>query len=50
MGEIKSSDAAMRLPYASPELRAYGTLESVTRQVGNMSNKNDGGGGNTKTS
>lgn len=45
-----SSDSYIRLPYSRPELRSYGTIDSVTWTLGMTSEKNDGGEGKTKTS
>jgi hypothetical protein len=42
--------AAPRKPYAPPRLRVYGNVAALTRTIGNMSMKADGGGGmNSKT-
>jgi hypothetical protein len=41
---------APRKPYAAPHLRVYGNVAALTRAIGNMSMKSDGGRGmNSKT-
>jgi hypothetical protein len=42
--------AAARKVYAPPRLRVYGDVATLTRAIGNMSAKTDGGSGkNSKT-
>jgi len=41
------SSAAPRKPYVSPRLRVYGNVAALTRTIGNMSMKADGGSGMT---
>jgi hypothetical protein len=43
---VPSSDAAPRKPYVPPRLRVYGNVAALTRTIGNMSMKADGGSGN----
>jgi hypothetical protein len=46
----KPGSDAPRKPYESPRLRVYGNVAALTRTIGNMSMKADGGGGmNSKT-
>ncbi|MFI5230598.1 MAG: lasso RiPP family leader peptide-containing protein [Gemmatimonadales bacterium] len=47
---VPPSGGAARKPYAPPRLRVYGSVAALTRTIGNMSMKADGGGGmNSKT-
>jgi hypothetical protein len=39
-----------RKPYSPPSLQVYGDLAKITKSVGANTNKNDKGGGNSKTS
>jgi hypothetical protein len=49
-GEVKPKSAAPRKAYVSPRLRVYGEVAELTRAIGNMSMKADGGSGmNSKT-
>jgi hypothetical protein len=48
--QANPGSAAPRKPYAPPRLRVYGNVAALTRTIGNMSMKADGGGGmNSKT-
>ena len=50
MERVPPSNAAPRKPYFPPRLRVYGNVAALTRTIGNMSMKADGGGGmNSKT-
>lgn len=49
MQEKTTDTPPARKPYSSPVLETYGNIHEITRQVGNMGNSNDGGGGKTKT-
>jgi hypothetical protein len=50
--EQSSSDSdRMRVPYARPELKVFGSIVELTHAVGNKGNVTDGGSmGKTKTS
>ncbi|MGH7653893.1 MAG: hypothetical protein ACREN6_04455 [Gemmatimonadaceae bacterium] len=40
---VPPSNAAARKPYVPPRLHVYGNVAALTRTVGNMSMKADGG-------
>ncbi len=49
-GRATPENAASRKVYAPPRLRVYGDVATLTRAIGNMSAKTDGGSGkNSKT-
>jgi hypothetical protein len=46
----QNSDREAKKLYQQPALKVYGTIETMTLAAGMLSNTNDNGKGNTKTS